>query len=54
VLVANNTEEVIITQLNKFDLYDVRVLAFTGVGDGISSSPPLSVNTSEDGKLESH
>jgi hypothetical protein len=50
VLNGSSTVMVNITDLRKFVLYSIKILAFTSVGDGVSSSP-VSVRTHEDGKL---
>jgi len=38
-----------LTALKKYVVYHVQMLAYTSVGDGILSSPPISVRTFEDG-----
>jgi len=38
-----------LTALKKFVVYKIRMLAYTAAGDGVISSPALSVRTFEDG-----
>ena len=40
-----------VTGLKKFVEYRLQVLAFTRIGDGSLSTPPVIVKTHEDGKL---
>ena len=38
-----------LTALKKFVVYEIQMLAYTAAGDGVISSPALSVRTFEDG-----
>ena len=38
-----------LTALKKFVVYQIRMLAYTAVGDGVISSPAVNVRTFEDG-----
>jgi hypothetical protein len=53
VLNGSSTAVANITNLRKFVVYSIRILAFTSVGDGMISSP-VSVRTHEDGKLSTN
>ncbi|XP_076305612.1 sidekick cell adhesion molecule isoform X1 [Tachypleus tridentatus] len=44
----NNTFTTTLTQLRKYTLYNIQVLAYTRVGDGALSVPPVSIQTLED------
>ena len=46
----NNTFSATITQLRKYYQYTIQVLAYTRLGDGALSSPPLLLQTHEDGE----
>lgn len=46
----NNTFSATITQLRKYYQYTIQVLAYTRLGDGALSSPPLLLKTHEDGE----
>lgn len=46
----NNTFAATITQLRKYYQYTIQVLAYTRKGDGALSTPPLLVQTHDDGK----
>jgi protein sidekick len=46
---SNSTYTTTLTQLKKFTQYHVQVLAYTRVGDGVLSDPPLLVQTWDDG-----
>lgn len=48
----NNTFSATITQLRKYYQYTVQVLAYTRLGDGALSTPPLLVQTHEDGMYQ--
>ena len=51
--VSNNaTFTTTLTELRKFTQYSIQVLAYTRIGDGTLSIPPIVVQTLEDGKLE--
>ncbi|XP_015923362.1 protein sidekick isoform X2 [Parasteatoda tepidariorum] len=45
---SNNTFTTTLTELRKYTQYSVQVLAFTRIGDGVLSIPPMSVRTFED------
>lgn len=47
---GNNSHSVQLTGLGKYVLYEIQVLAFTRIGDGRSSSPPILERTLDDGK----
>ena len=50
-LISNNsTFTTTLTELRKFVLYHIQVLAYTRLGDGIPSTPPVRVQTFQDGK----
>jgi len=38
-----------LTELRKFVIYQIQMLAYTSIGDGVISSPPISARTFEDG-----
>lgn len=46
---SNATFTTTLTELRKFVVYSVQVLAYTRLGDGALSSPPERVQTFEDG-----
>lgn len=50
VIASNSSFTATLTELRKFVVYHVQVLAYTRLGDGIPSSPPVSVQTFEDSK----
>jgi hypothetical protein len=50
---GNSSRSVQLTGLGKYVLYEVRVLAFTRVGDGSPSHPPVLERTLDDGKFKS-
>ena len=45
---SNTTMQTTLTQLKKFTAYSIQVLAYTRIGDGALSSPPIQVTTFED------
>lgn len=47
---SNATFTSTLTELRKFVVYSVQVLAYTRLGDGVLSSPPVRVQTFEDGE----
>ena len=47
-LEGNTTKQTTLTELKKYTKYAIQVLAYTRVGDGILSSPPLQERTYED------
>ncbi|PRD32242.1 UNVERIFIED_CONTAM: sdk [Trichonephila clavipes] len=48
VIESNSTFTTTLTELRKYSLYSVQVLAFSRIGDGVLSVPPISVRTFED------
>jgi len=48
---SNTTQTTTLTELRKYVQYHIQVLAYTRLGDGALSSPPVHVRTFEDGKL---
>lgn len=49
---SNSTFTTTLTELRKFVLYHIQVLAYTRLGDGVPSTPPVRVQTFEDGNIE--
>lgn len=49
---SNTTFTTTLTELKKFVVYHIQVLAFTRLGDGVLSTPPVRVQTFEDGKFQ--
>jgi protein sidekick len=47
----NATQTTTLTELRKYVQYHIQVLAYTRLGDGALSTPPVRVQTFEDGKL---
>ncbi|XP_063270838.1 protein sidekick-1 isoform X2 [Prinia subflava] len=45
---GNHTQSALLSGLRKFVLYELRVLAFTRIGDGVPSSPPVTERTKDD------
>jgi len=48
VIASNSTFTTTLTELRKYVQYNVQVLAFTRLGDGELSTPPVRVRTFED------
>ena len=48
---SNATFTTTLTELRKYTQYSIQVLAYTRIGDGILSGPPIVVQTLEDGKI---
>lgn len=48
IIESNSTFTTTLTELKKYTLYSVQVLAFSRIGDGVLSVPPVSVRTFED------
>lgn len=46
---SNATFTTTLTELRKFTQYSIQVLAYTRIGDGALSGPPVIVQTMEDG-----
>lgn len=46
---GNTSHSVQLSELGKYVLYEIQVLAFTRIGDGRSSSPPILERTLDDG-----
>lgn len=51
---GNTSHSVQLSSLGKYVLYEIQVLAFTRIGDGRSSSPPILERTLDDGKQRKH
>ena len=51
---SNTTFTTTLTELRKFVQYHIQVLAYTRLGDGTLSIPPVRVQTFEDGKSYCH
>lgn len=47
---GNHTQSCLLSGLRKYVLYEIRVLAFTRIGDGVPSSPAVIERTKDDGK----
>lgn len=47
---SNSTFTTTLTELRKYVQYHIQVLAYTRLGDGTLSSPPIRVQTFEDSK----
>uniref|UniRef100_A0A8D2MIA9 Sidekick cell adhesion molecule 1 n=1 Tax=Zonotrichia albicollis TaxID=44394 RepID=A0A8D2MIA9_ZONAL len=45
---GNHTQSVLLSGLRKFVLYELQVLAFTRIGDGVPSSPAVTERTKDD------
>lgn len=50
---GNSSRSVQLTGLGKYVLYEIQVLAFTRIGDGSPSHPPILERTLDDGEFES-
>jgi protein sidekick len=50
----NSTQTTTLTELRKYVQYHIQVLAYTRLGDGALSNPPVRVQTFEDGKANIH
>lgn len=50
VVKGNLTRSALLRNLRKFVLYEIQVLAFTRIGDGKPSSPPVLERSKDDGK----
>lgn len=48
---GNASHSVQLTSLGKYVLYEIQVLAFTRIGDGRPSSPPILERTLDDGTV---
>lgn len=51
VVKGNLTQSVLLRNLRKYVQYEIQVLAFTRIGDGQLSSPPVLERTKDDGEL---
>lgn len=51
---GNHTQSVLLSGLRKFVLYELQVLAFTRIGDGVPSSPAVTERTKDDGELKAY
>lgn len=49
---GNTSRSAQLTGLGKFMLYEIRVLAFTRIGDGVPSRPPILERTLDDGECQ--
>lgn len=49
---GNASRSAQLTGLGKFTLYEIRVLAFTRIGDGVPSRPPVLERTLDDGECQ--
>lgn len=49
---GNHTQSVLLSGLRKFVLYELQVLAFTRIGDGVPSSPAVTERTKDDGECK--
>lgn len=47
---GNASRSAQLTGLGKYVLYEIRVLAFTRIGDGVPSNPPILERTLDDGR----
>lgn len=47
---SNSTQTTTLTELRKYVQYHIQVSAYTRLGDGALSTPPVHVQTFEDGK----
>lgn len=50
VVKGNLTQSVLLRNLRKYVQYEIQVLAFTRIGDGQLSSPPVLERTKDDGE----
>lgn len=50
---GNSSRSAQLTGLGKYVLYEVQVLAFTRIGDGVPSHPPILERTLDDGEFTS-
>lgn len=50
-IVGNETKSVLIGELRKFVSYEIQVLAYTRMGDGELSQPPVEQKTLDDSML---
>ena len=46
---GNHTQSALLAGLGKFVLYELQVLAFTRIGNGVPSMPPILERTKDDG-----
>lgn len=53
-IASNSTFTTTLTELRKYVQYNIQVRAFTRLGDGELSSPPVRVRTFEDSKYINH
>lgn len=49
---GNHSQSVLLSGLRKFVLYELQVLAFTRIGDGVPSSPAVTERTKDDGEFK--
>lgn len=50
-VVGNETKSVLIMDLRKYVSYEIQVLAYTRMGDGVLSQPPVEQKTLDDSML---
>lgn len=48
---GNHTQSALLAGLRKFVLYELQVLAFTRIGNGVPSSPLILERTKDDGTV---
>ena len=51
---GNHTQSFLLSGLRKYVLYEIQVLAFTRIGDGVPSSPAVIERTKDDGKFKGY
>jgi protein sidekick len=51
VIPKNSTHTTTLTELKKYVSYNIQVMAYTRLGDGVLSMPPVQVKTFEDCKF---
>lgn len=51
---GNHSQSVLLSGLRKFVLYELQVLAFTRIGDGVPSSPAVTERTKDDGEFKGY
>lgn len=49
---GNTTHHVLVENLRKYVTYEIRVLAYTRMGDGVPSAPEVVVQTNADGTIK--
>lgn len=51
---GNHTQSFLLSGLRKYVLYEIQVLAFTRIGDGVPSFPAVIERTKDDGKFKGY